>query len=315
MNSLFAGSSAKRFNVLVMGQRSAGKTVFLAGSYAALQDLSQRDRGPLWFDCQTDQDKADIEAILNYVASRGAYPPATMKIRDFDFSLKRRWLLGTETLCHFCWHDIPGEICTPENKSFREIVLSSHACCFFIDGYSLVNEESYMKRLNDLIKQIQIIASLAYLNDLKYAFSLVITKTDLIKSDTDGKDWKLKVEQSLKPLIEVLKGAMANYKVFYSVVLIDTTTHPTTLKTDSGAVPMLWLINELFQAYDPLRANNPGIKGNILSFINRLAWGKEAIQEPVELGPGLFSGVGLEFHDKKHQEIEKSKSVGSKPQE
>ncbi len=314
MISLFDGSSAKRFNVLVMGQRSAGKTVFLAGSYAALQDLSQRDRGPLWFDCQTDQAKADIEAILNYVASRGAYPPATMKIRDFGFSLKRRWLMGTETLCHFGWHDIPGEICTSENESFREIVLSSHGCCFFFDGYSLVNEESYMKRLNNLINQIQSIASLAYLNDLKYPFSLVITKTDLIKSDTDGKDWKLKVEQSLQPLIAVLKEAMANYKVFYSSVLIDT-THPTTLKTDSGAVPVLWLINELFQGYDPLRANNPGIKGNILSFINRLSWGKEAIQEPVELGPRLFSGGGLEFHDKKHQETEKSKSVGSKPQE
>jgi Double-GTPase 2 len=277
MPNLFFGSPAKRFSLLVMGQRGVGKTVFLAGSYAALQSLSQKERGPLWFDCQTDQAKKNIELILDYVARSGEYPPATMKTLDFDFSLKQRGLIGSQTLCHFGWHDIPGEICTPENESFRDIVLSSHGCCFFVDGYALVHEESYMEGLNELIYQIQIIASLAYLNELNYVFSLVITKADLIKSDADGKDWKEKVEQNLQPLFEVLQTGRANYKVFYSSALIDAGTDSLTLKTD-GAAPVLWLIGELFKAY------NPGLRGYVLGLITRLSQRKQGPQGPEALG-------------------------------
>jgi hypothetical protein len=278
MPNLFSGSPAKRFSLLVMGQRGVGKTVFLAGSYAALQSLSQKERGPLWFDCQTDQAKKNVELILDYVARSGEYPPATMKTLDFDFSLKQRGLIGSQTLCHFGWHDIPGEICTPENESFRDIVLSSHGCCFFVDGYALVHEESYMEGLNELIYQIQIIASLAYLNELNYAFSLVITKADLIKSDADGKDWKEKVEQNLHPLLEVLQTGRANYKVFYSAALIDAGTDSLTLKTDGAAAPVLWLIGELFKAY------NPGLRGYILGLITRLSQRKQGPQGPEALG-------------------------------
>jgi Double-GTPase 2 len=278
MPNLFSGSPAKRFSLLVMGQRGVGKTVFLAGSYAALQSLSQKERGPLWFDCQTDQAKKNIELILDYVARSGEYPPATMKTLDFDFSLKQRGLIGSQTLCHFGWHDIPGEICTPENESFRDIVLSSHGCCFFVDGYALVHEESYMEGLNELIYQIQIIASLAYLNELNYAFALVITKADLIKSDADGKDGKEKVEQNLQPLFEVLQTGRANYKVFYSAALIDAGTDSLTLKTDGGAAPVLWLIGELFKAY------NPGLRGYILGLITRLSQRKQGAQGPEALG-------------------------------
>jgi hypothetical protein len=283
MTNLFFGSPAKRFSLLVMGQRGVGKTVFLAGSYAALHSLNQKERGPLWFDCQNDQAKANIEAILNYVARSGEYPPATMKTQGFDFSLKQRRLIGSQTLCHFGWQDIPGEICTPENESFRDIVFSSHGCCFFIDGYALVHEESYMERLNVLIHQINIIASLAHLNELKYAFSLVVTKADLIKSDADGKDWKEKVEQNLQPLFEVLQTARANYKVFYSAALLDASTDSLTLKTDGEAAPILWLISELFKSH------NPGLRGYILGFITRLSQRKDARQEPEALGSILQS--------------------------
>jgi hypothetical protein len=283
MISLFSESSAKRFRVLVMGQRSAGKTVFLAGSYAALRDLSQRDRGPLWFDCQTDQAKANIEAILKYVARSGEYPPATMTIREFDFSLKRRFLLGSQTLCHFSWHDIPGEICTAENDSFREIVLSSHSCCFFIDGYSLVNEDGYMDRLNELIDQVMIIATLAYLSKRNYSFALVVTKTDLIESDADGTDWRKQFEESLQPLCGALEDGKAKYKVFYSAVLIASGTGSKTLKTNGGAAPILWLINELVMAHK----HNPGLRSYFLDFIVRLSQQKEGPQELAGLGDGF----------------------------
>jgi hypothetical protein len=269
MMNLFSGSPAKRFSLLVMGQRGVGKTVFLAGSYAALHSLNQKERGPLWFDCQNERSKENIENVLNYVARSGEYPPATMKITDFDFCLKQKGLLGSQTLCHFGWKDIPGEICTPENKSFRDIVLSSHGCCIFVDGYALVNEESYMEGLNGLIHQIHIIASLAYLNELKYAFSLVVTKADLI--DVEGKE---KVEKDLQPLLDVLQAGKANYKIFYSAALIESEVDTAMLKADGGAAPVLWLVSELFKAY------NYGFRGSILGFIMRLLQKKEVQPEP-----------------------------------
>lgn len=262
-----------------MGQRSAGKTVFLAGSYAALHDLSQRDRGTLWFDCQTDEAKENIEAILNYVARSGNYPPATMTIREFDFSLKRRLLLGSQTLCHFGWQDIPGEFCAPENDTFREIIFSSHGCCFFIDGYSLVYEDNYMDRLNGLINQVKIIATLAHLNKLSYSFALVVTKTDLIDSKVHGTDWRKKIEESLQPLFDTLEETKAKYKVFYSAVLIASGKVSKTLKTNGGAEPILWLTNELVKAHA-----DPGLARYLLDFIVRLSQRKEA---PQEVGSGI----------------------------
>jgi hypothetical protein len=271
MMNLFSGSPVKRFSLLVMGQRGVGKTVFLAGSYAALHTLNQKGRGPLWFDCQNDRSKENIENVLSYVARSGEYPPATMKITDFDFSLKQKGLLGSQTLCHFGWQDIPGEICTPENKSFRDIVLASHGCCIFVDGYALVNDEDYMKGINGLIHQIHIIASLAYLNELKYAFSLVITKADLIKSDAEGKE---QAEKNLQPLLDVLHAGKANYKVFYSAALIESEVDTPMLKADGGAEPVLWLVGELVKGY------NHGLRGSILGFIARLLQRKEAQPEP-----------------------------------
>jgi hypothetical protein len=194
-----------------------------------------------------------------------------MKITDFDFSLKQRGLLGSQTLCHFGWKDIPGEICTPENRSFRDIVLASHGCCIFVDGYALVNDEDYMKGINGLINQIHVIASLAYLNELKYAFSVVITKADLIEADTQGKE---KAKKNLQPLLEVLQAGKANYRVFYSAALIESMVNTRMLKAYGAAEPVLWLVGELF------KANNHGLRSTILSFVTRLLQRKEAQPEP-----------------------------------
>ncbi len=271
MMNLFSGSPVKRFSLLVMGQRGVGKTVFLAGSYAALHNFNQQERGPLWFDCKNDRSKENIENVLNYVSRSGEYPPATMKITDFDFSLKQKGLLGNQTLCHFGWQDIPGEICTPENQAFRDIVLSSHGCCIFVDGYALVNDEEYMKGLNGLIHQIHIIASLAYLNELKYAFSLVVTKSDLMESDAEGKQ---KAERNLQPLLDVLHSGKANFKVFYSAALIDSEMDTPVLKANGGAEPVLWLVGELLKGY------SNGLRGSIVGFIARLLQRREAQPEP-----------------------------------
>lgn len=69
------------FNLLSIGQRGAGKTVFLAGSYAELHPYSNQYIKPqekLWFDCQNSQVQENIDKILSYVAQVGMYPPSTL---------------------------------------------------------------------------------------------------------------------------------------------------------------------------------------------------------------------------------------------
>ncbi len=137
--NLLSEDAIKTFNLLIIGQRGVGKTVFLAGSYTELHADSQKEPPrQLWFDCQDTQVQENIDKILNYVFQNRQYPPATTKITNFSFSLKRHSLSGVQTLCYFKWLDIPGEICATHSLDFRRIVSSSHGCCVFIDAYALV---------------------------------------------------------------------------------------------------------------------------------------------------------------------------------
>lgn len=98
-------TQTKPFNLLSIGQRGVGKTVFLVGSYAELQaNYLTAHPQKLWFDCQTNQVQENIEKILNYIVQTNQYPPPTMKIVNFSFSLKRQRLWGEQTLCNFTWN-------------------------------------------------------------------------------------------------------------------------------------------------------------------------------------------------------------------
>ena len=59
-------SQTKTFNLLSIGQRGVGKTVFLVGSYAELQanHLTSHPQ-KLWFDCQTNQVQENLEKIMS----------------------------------------------------------------------------------------------------------------------------------------------------------------------------------------------------------------------------------------------------------
>ncbi len=61
-------TQSKTFNLLSIGQRGVGKTVFMIGSYEELQSnhLTAQPQ-KLWFDCQNDQVQENIQKILNYV--------------------------------------------------------------------------------------------------------------------------------------------------------------------------------------------------------------------------------------------------------
>ena len=164
--NLLSGAT-KTFNLLSIGQRGVGKTVFLAGSYAELHTDSQTQRPEkLWFECLDSDVQENIGRILSYIIKTGEYPPPTIKVTNFNFSLKSYSQSGAQTLCQFRWWDIPGEICNLHNRDFRTMVTTSHGCCVFIDAYALVHNQAYIKALEDIIVQVMAIASLVSLNNL-----------------------------------------------------------------------------------------------------------------------------------------------------
>jgi tetratricopeptide (TPR) repeat protein len=260
--NLLLGTHRKTFSLLSIGQRGVGKTVFLAGSYAEIHSAIQTSPQKLRFDCKENQVQANIEKILSYVEDTGEYPPSTMKVENFNFSLKRRGFLGDQTLCHFRWWEIPGEICQKGNPDFLNMVSSSHGCCVFIDAYALTHEQAYMQELEDIIEMASTLASLVFVNkELKYAFALILTKCDLLEADLFSQQ---QLQKQLQPLTTRLDEVKANYEIFYSHIPIVHTGGASTLKAKGAAAPLLWLVWELNKAH------NPGWLNNLIDLLTRL---------------------------------------------
>jgi hypothetical protein len=242
-----APSRTRQFNLLSIGQRGVGKTVLLAGSYAELcgnpagSAQTERPRNR-WFDCQDPQVQRNLEKILNHIRETGLYPPATIKVTDFNFNLQQQTLWGVKTLCNFHWWDIPGEICTITNPEFQEMVLNSQGCCVFVSAEALVRQQGYTQVLEELFNQVVAIATLVQKHSLNYSFAIILTKCDLLEP---GPVSQLKIEQSLQPLITRLDSVKANYQRFYSAIPIVSMGGATTLQSRGAADPLLWLLAEL----------------------------------------------------------------------
>ena len=243
-----SSGAPKTFNLLSIGQRGVGKTVFLAGSYAEHRHQSERK---LWFDCQ-DQAQENIDSVFRYVARTGLYPPLTVKITDFKFTVKQRRQEQTQTLCYFQWWDIPGEICHVHNAEFTKLVSNSHGCCVFIDANALVND-NYQDQ--DIISSVVAIANLVNLNRLSYAFALILTKCDLLKGDSGSQQL---IDTGLQPLIKRLEAVNANYQTFYSAIPIVKEKGISSLKATGAAAPLLWLVSELAKIYTEASLLQPG---------------------------------------------------------
>ncbi len=258
--------SPKTFNLLSIGQRGVGKTVFLAGSYAELhgdssesplktaleagsadffkfaidaQQLSDRPAS-FWFECQDEDVEANLEKILHHIKQTGLYPPATIKITNFNFRLKQRTARTIETVCNFRWWDIPGEWCSLRNVEFQEIVITSHACCVFINAYALSHDPRYAPILQDIFNQVVAIASLVQQHRIKYAIALILTQCDRL----DAEDTK-QLKEKLQPLIGRLEDFRTHYRVFYSAIPIVSIKGHAELDAKGAADPLLWLLTEL----------------------------------------------------------------------
>ncbi|MBD2346725.1 hypothetical protein [Anabaena subtropica] len=244
MNSLPA-TTPKTFSLLSIGQRGVGKTVFLAGSYTELHPDSQSDDPQqLWFDCQDNEVQGNLAKIQNHVARTGLYPPPTIKITNFNFSLKRRIPSGVETVCDFRWWDIPGESCNIHNPDFQDMIFTSNGCCVFINAYGLIKDQEYPRVIEDIYNQVAAIASVVVKYNIQYAFAIILTKCDLLELNPDI---LLQIDQNLQPLTTYLNSVEATYQKFYSAIPIVSLDGVPRLKAQGAANPLLWLLTQLNQ--------------------------------------------------------------------
>lgn len=239
------------YNLLSLGERGVGKTVFLVGSYAELNSVSDIDPDlelnlspSLWFECQYNPEKELLESILNYVSQTGHYPPPTLKITDFHFAFKQRKRWGVKNLCYFRWWDIPGEYCNFENPYYQTMVVNSHSCCVFINADRLVHDASYAQSLETITKQVVSLARLIDRTAIPYAFALIFTQCDQLPPGAIG---QLQVEEKIQGLVTALESVSAKYQRFYTGIPIVEREGVFKLQSNGVSSAFLWLVAELYK--------------------------------------------------------------------
>lgn len=236
---------AATFSILCLGQRGVGKTVFLAGSYAELHSSAASATFPDWnFECQDNQDWQNLQTIFSYIQKTGSYPPPTMKITDFQFSLQFRPRRENQTV-NLRWWDVPGEQCNFQDAEFQKLVLDSHSCCVLVDAYRLVNDPDYQPELAILRKQVGAIANLIADRHLPYAFAIIFTQCDRLDS---GPIAQLQVEEKLQDFMAHLQSLPVKYQRFFAGVPIVAEGDDFKLAPSGAASALLWLVSELTKA-------------------------------------------------------------------
>jgi hypothetical protein len=249
----------KTFNLISLGHRGVGKTVFLAANCAEILRTNPEKGGQsLWFECQDAELQEKIEKLVDYTIRTGKYPPPTFKIDDFRFNFKRKTFAGDQILCDFNWFDIPGEWCNIHNPEFQSVLLSSHGCCVFIDSYALLHQESYLPTLEQMVTQLEAIVTMVNQyshNRFKYPFSLICTKCDLIEQVPIR---FLQLEEKLRLVTKRLDLAKAHYRRFYVAVPILNDGNGGIVQVKGTTVPLLWLMSELTKIHGTYAQLNLG---------------------------------------------------------
>jgi hypothetical protein len=230
----------KIYTVLSIGQRGAGKTVFLAGCYQAFKNQydNQKTANIAW-KCEEKESEEDIEKVLSYVARTGQYPPATLKISNFDFSLERNSGNQPEKMATIRWWDIPGESCQIYNLAFVNMALQANGCLLFLEATSLLNEQ---QKPDKSLKIFQTLIEIINHNKPDFNLGVIITKCDLVMGDQKPwQDLQLKIQE----LAENLRDKQVNHRFFNSQVLIDS--QQGTLQANQALESMAWLFSQIDQ--------------------------------------------------------------------
>jgi GTPase SAR1 family protein len=231
------------YNLLSIGQRGAGKTVFLAGIYSELHQQAGNS-GSLSLVCEDEDTQETLDKVLNYVAKTGDYLPPTLKISNFDFSLRQRSWWKSQTLCQFSWWDTPGESCQIYNPAFLTMLLNSQGCCLFIDAHALVkaSENNDSKAVRNILTSVKAIAEILSYNQLTYPLAIILTKCDLFQADEES--WQV-LENTLAPVKIFLDSLDSYYQIFYSRIPIVTVNGVARLKASEAVKSLTWLVSTM----------------------------------------------------------------------
>jgi hypothetical protein len=271
------------FNILSLGERGSGKTVFLVGSYAEFQKTRENslekqkasDSQNLWFECQHHNEKSLLNDILQYVLKKGVYPPPTLKITDFHFAFKQKKSDQSNILCFIRWWDMPGEFCNFNNPYYQEMGTNSQGCCVFIDANRLVNDPTYTENLTKITSQLTILLSLV--QDVEYPFSLIFTQCDLLPPGEIGQK---QITDKCQDLITTLDKANINYQCFYSAITISGEKKEFRLISKDVSSVFLWLVTKLYEDYQGGKL--PNLK--IASILHCFRCGSNRMQPSQRLG-------------------------------
>ncbi len=248
----FLKLAAPTFNILSVGERGTGKTVFLVGSYAEFFQLQEQtgrsparsEAQPLWFECPYKKEKFLLNNILLYVKSQGSYPPPTLKITDFTFSFKQRQSQQERPFCYLHWWDMPGENCNFNNPYFQNIALSSQGCCVFINSYRLLNDPEYGAIFAYLQSQLKILLTFIRSYNQDYPFALVFTQGDRLPPRSE-----MILQQAAQPLLTLLTEASVNFRCFYTAITITPNDQQFAFNTNGVTQVFRWLLTTLYDHY------------------------------------------------------------------
>jgi hypothetical protein len=226
----------KIYTLMSVGTRGVGKTVFLVSCYQELLKHSLRLK------CEDEESEKNIQKILDYISRTGQYPPATLKIGNFDFRVQRREGERERTVGIVRWWDVPGESCQLYNLAFLTMMLHADGCLLFIEAGSLAGEDTKNPVPLNTFKTI---LELVSHNKPEFAVGVVITKCDRIPDDSDE---RARLQNIVRKLDEDLKTSAVNRELFFSGVVIDPDTR--TLRSDRAESFSRWLLSRVLDKKD-----------------------------------------------------------------
>jgi hypothetical protein len=218
-----------------MGQRGAGKTVFLASHALGQQWDGLGDRRGAWI-CKDPDTQAILGKIRDFIAKTGSYPPATLKIANFDLT----WISAETgaTWADLCWWDLPGETCQLYNPAFLSLITQASGILLFLDGEQMVEMADNVETIACTWSTELGILEILHLNRLAIPVALVVTKGDRLAGNTVN--WQ-RLHRGIEHLRHKLGTLELNTHLFISQIPIVCEQGHFRLQPAMADSPLSWL--------------------------------------------------------------------------